>query len=247
MSAQIAAITLNVRDPEHLAQFYCSKLGMHRVEHGSDVAVGYGGDGAALVFRPAIGDYEHQPHDRYWKIAITLPDLDLAHAQLLQNGVSATDPHQFRDIAYLCHLADPEGFVIELLQHTFQNSRGPNAGDPALPLGGGAQIGLITLRSDDIRADLARCRNDLGMVYLSRQDVSAFGFDLHFLAFTAETPPVPDIDSVQNREWLWQRPYTVLEFQNRLDGKKVHHIPPDTPGAASVSLKSTPFGDLDFR
>ena len=54
------------------------------------------------------------------------------------------------------------------------------------------------------------------MKLLSIQDISAFGFSLYFLAFTSETPPVPsELESVGNREWLWQRPYTTLEIQHR--------------------------------
>ena len=54
------------------------------------------------------------------------------------------------------------------------------------------------------------------MKLLSIQDISAYGFSLYFLAFTAETPPVPSgLESVENREWLWQRPYTTLEIQHR--------------------------------
>ncbi len=37
---------------------------------------------------------------------------------------------------------------------------------------------------------------------------------MYFLAYTDEEPPHPDIESVDNREWLWQRPYTMLELQH---------------------------------
>ena len=54
------------------------------------------------------------------------------------------------------------------------------------------------------------------MSLLSIQDISVYGFSLYFLAFTSETPPVPsELESVNNREWLWQRPYTTLEIQHR--------------------------------
>ena len=73
------------------------------------------------------------------------------------------------------------------------------------------------------------------MKLLSIQDISAYGFCLYFLAFTSETPPVPsELESVENREWLWQRPYTTLEIQHRpgaqpctpmdLQGEGVSHI-----------------------
>ena len=52
------------------------------------------------------------------------------------------------------------------------------------------------------------------MRLLSMQDVGQYGFDLHFYAFTDQVPPNADLWVVENREWLWKRPYTTLEFQH---------------------------------
>ena len=58
------------------------------------------------------------------------------------------------------------------------------------------------------------------MKLLSIQDISVYGFSLYFLAFTSETPPVPgELESVENREWLWQRDFTTLEIQHRPGGQ----------------------------
>ena len=43
----------------------------------------------------------------YWKIGITLPDVDVARDRLLARGIAVSTPQQFYDIGYLCHLADP--------------------------------------------------------------------------------------------------------------------------------------------
>merc|ERR1712228_464071 len=52
------------------------------------------------------------------------------------------------------------------------------------------------------------------MRLLCVEDVGRFGFDLYFLAFTTETPPVPDNPGHHdNREWCYQRHYTTLEIQ----------------------------------
>lgn len=234
---KVATLTLNVTDPAGLAAFYCDILGMKRTENPSSLAVGYGGEGARLEFLPTSDAAPFQPDrsDRYWKIAITLPDLDCAYRQLSARGIEVTAPNQFRDIAYMSHLADPEGHTIELIQHTFDGNALTCPGDDALPLGGGAHLGLITLRTDDLDADFRTCRDKLGMRYLSRQDVPDLGFCLYFFAFTEETPPVPDVDAVENREWLWQRPYTVLEFQHRNEGQIVHRSS-DKRGAATVAI-----------
>ena len=57
------------------------------------------------------------------------------------------------------------------------------------------------------------------MKLLSIQKVEAYGFTLYFLAFTDETPPNEDLNSIEIREWLWQRPYTTIELQHIPDAK----------------------------
>lgn len=245
----LSGVALTVRDPEALASFYCTMLGMKRMDQRNGIAVGYGGQDAALMLKPASSGpaYQHLPDDRYWKIAITLPNLDLAHDLLTRKGISVTEPRQFREIAYMSHLSDPEGYVIELIQHTFDGKARTTDGDRTLPLGGGAQIGLITLRTNDIEGDLAHCRDHLGMAYLSRQTVTDRGFDLHFLALTGEQQPDPDVNAVENREWLWQRPYTSLEFQHRLDGAPIRYGEEGVEGDASVIINIADSGTTEFR
>lgn len=236
---KITALTLNVSDPARLAAFYCEVLGMKRIAVGDTPAIGYGGDGANLVLLPAKDTVPHRrdPNDRYWKIAITVPDLDCAYRQLSAGGIEVTAPNQFRDIAYMSHLADPEGYTIELIQHTFGGNDLTRQGDDAPPLGGGARLGLITLRTDDLETEFKTCRDQLGMRYLSRQDVPDLDFCLYFFAFTDETPPLPDVDAVENREWLWQRPYTVLEFQHRKQGQ-IMYSADGQRGSCSVVIEN---------
>lgn len=209
---RLSAVLLRVADPDRLTAFYTDVLGMTGGAQGPNRRVGYGGQGADLLLMPGGGGYTHDGGQRYWKIGVTVPDVDLAVAYLRQNGVEVSDPKQFLDIGYMCHLKDPEGFVIELLQHDFEGNRPENAADPAAPFAH-ACIGQITLRTGDIAAEDAFCRAQ-GMRLLSVQDVDQYGFDLHFYAFTDEVPPNADLWSVENREWLWKRPYTTLEFQH---------------------------------
>ncbi|UWQ24582.1 VOC family protein [Leisingera aquaemixtae] len=208
---RLSGVKLQVQDPERLARFYSDVLGMTARSGNGSWRAGYAGADADLVLQPGGRPVPHSREERYWKIGICLPDLDTACEQLRQKGVEVSAPHQFRDIGYMAHMHDPEGFAIELLQHDFQGKRPDGAGDPALPLGGGAHLGQITLRTGDIAAELAMHAD---MTLLAVQDVAEFGFDLHFLAYTEETPPDPDFQAVGNRPWLWKRPYTVLEFQH---------------------------------
>lgn len=213
---QLARLTLQVHSPEKLAGFYVDRLGMSARLEGEAVVVGFGGlDSEIELLKCPLGKrYRHDPADRYWKIGITLPNVDIACDQLLRSGVSVSEPRQFGDIGYMAHLTDPEGFSIELLQHRFQQNRGVAEGNPKALLGGGARLGQVTLRTANLGADLAFYQEKLGMTLLSIQPVTAYGFDLYFLAFTNEAPPDPDLRAVANREWLWRRPYTTLELQH---------------------------------
>ncbi|KIC09512.1 glyoxalase [Leisingera sp. ANG-M1] len=218
---RLSGVRLQVENPENLARFYADVFGMNVQAEGGAWRAGYAGEDADLILLSGGSRAAHSRNERYWKIGICLPDLDIACEQLRQKGVEVSAPHQFRDIGYMAHLHDPEGFAIELLQHDFLGNRPEGAGDASLPLGGGAHVGQITLRTGDIAAELAAHAD---MKLLSVQDVSEFGFDLHFLAYTDEVPPDPDLQAVANREWLWRRPYTTLEFQH-IAGTKLRDSP----------------------
>ena len=128
-----------------------------------------------------------------------------------------TPPKQFGDIGYLCHLNDPFGYSIELLQHDFQCNfcpeRTQSSLQPNLAPGQQTHLGQITLRVSDIEKTLSFYQCELSMKLLSRQSIPSM-FDLYFLACTDEKPPSDDLNAVEIREWLWKRPYTTLELQH---------------------------------
>ena len=67
----------------------------------------------------------------------------------------------------MCHLSDPYGFALELLQQDFQTSvtseRVQASLEPNLALGQEAHIGQITLRVSHINRSLAFYQSTLGM------------------------------------------------------------------------------------
>lgn len=161
--------------------------------------------------------YMHQPSsDVYWKIGLSMIDVDTARSLLARQGVDVTPPKQFRDIGYMCHLKDPFGYSIELLQHDFQSNfsseRTKSSLQPNLALGQQTHLGQITLRVSNIEKSLKFYQSTLGMKLLSRQNIPDM-FDLYFLACTDEKSPSNDLNAVGIREWLWRRPYTTLELQ----------------------------------
>ncbi|MET1416544.1 VOC family protein [Roseibium sp. HPY-6] len=207
--AGIDTLTLVVVDPDAQRRFYCDVLGM---SDQGDGRVGYGGLETGIRFGKAAKPYEPKDTDLYWKIALSVPNIDLAVSQLRARGVPCSESRQFRDVGYLAKAVDPEGFTIELIDHWFQGEQ-PEITVDRSRLGGGAHLSLVTLRT----ADISAIEPDLlgwGMTPLSIQTVEPFGFTLYFYAFTDEVPPNADIRAVENRTWVYQRPYTVLEIQH---------------------------------
>jgi len=207
--ARIDTITLRCSNPEAQLRFYTDVLGMAQ---DTDGALRYSAAEAGLVFEKSEQPYAPAPNDAYWKIALAVPNIELACEQLTARGVQVSAPRQFQDVGYLAHFQDPEGFAIELIEHWFKGNR-PETPLDETRLGGGATLNLLTLRSHDISS----VHEDIlgwGMRPLSVQPLQDFGFTLHFYAFTDDVPlNSTDLTAVENREWVYQRPYTVLEIQ----------------------------------
>ncbi|CAE7866172.1 GLY I, partial [Symbiodinium necroappetens] len=138
---------------------------------------------------------------------------------------------QFRDIGFLTHMADPAGFCIELLQTTFESSAAERAERLTRPVANkatigqdfvsftGRVIGQITTRITDPKRSLDFYQRVMGMKLLSVQAQleAVEQLSLYFVAYTEDSPPIADLEAVENREWLYQRDYTTLELQHRWD------------------------------
>jgi len=205
-----------VNSPVKLAAWYERVLGM-TVNQISEESVDchYQSQDLKLQFRKS-GDTSSQASGMsvYWKIGIGLEDVALGQKKIVEKGSEVSAPHQFQEIGFLCHLKDEAGNSLELLQDTFEKNFIAPVEKPELTLGQPGKIGQITIRSSNIEKTLALYEKALGMKMLSIQEVNQYGFTLYFLAYTDETPPNAEhLEAVENREWLWQRPYTTLEIQ----------------------------------
>lgn len=240
---KLASIILRVANPKELAEWYQNVLGMSIKHENSQWICHYqeSEDSACLKLLQATKlESKYNSQDKssvYWKIGLALSDVDLARDKIMSKAViNVSAPSQFFDIGYMCHMNDSEGFPIELLQRTFQanfvkcNPIQDNA------LGQKGQIGQITLRCSDIEKSLGFYRDVLGMKLLSIQNVEAYGFTLYFLAYSSQDPPNSDLHSVDNREWLWQRPYTTLELQH-IPGKSLQAFQKSIIGPDSIEIK----------
>jgi len=143
----LSEVSLDISDPERSLEFYVQRLGMRLIAElanpGSETTVSVHAfeTGACLKLqhdraRPSFtSDYQPLESDAYWKIGVTLADVDVARERLTTLGVQVTDHGQFHDIGYLCHLDDPDGYCIGLLQHIFQRNHRPQPPLPAEVLG----------------------------------------------------------------------------------------------------------------
>ena len=150
----------------------------------------------------------------YWKIALSVADLDIAHGRLVEKGIAVNEPFQVPDVAYLCHCEDPDGYCVELIQHRFQQNHVSLSTDNRFALGTPTSFSLITLRTRDPQQSIAFYETELGLRLVSKQEVAHRGFTLYFLSSDAEMPPSGRVEAIENRAWLWQRPYAVLELQH---------------------------------
>lgn len=221
-------VFLNVASLDGLAEFYCDLLGMQNFGTSNAPLFGYHEDQCLLAFQlGASSAYQAQPNDFYWKIGLTLRNLDTAFAYLKAKEYPAQDLKQFRDIGYMAKLRDPQGFIVELLQQGFEGNE--QSAEGMHPVGGQATFAHITLRVTDIAAAKAFCEGQLNMRLMSVQPVSDLGFCLYFYGWSDEALPVDDLEAVENREWLWRRPYTLLELQH-LEAPDAQIHMPDAAG-----------------
>ncbi|MGI9278599.1 MAG: VOC family protein [Endozoicomonas sp.] len=150
----------------------------------------------------------------YWKFSISVVDLQRARQSLIDSGVSSVgESFEVPDVAFLCHLQDPDGYWIELIQQTFKKNTPALLDDLKASVWYSACLNLSTLRSRDIDASLT-FYEQIGLRLVSRQEVPDRNMTLYFLSGLEEPAPLDDVDAVEIREWLWQRPYTLLELQH---------------------------------
>lgn len=217
---------------ESIHKFYVDTVGMQLISETKSSAI-YGfrhnleNRDCALefIFSDHFTKSCHSDRDNaYWKIGLGCPDINVARDSLRKKEIEVGEPSQFKDIGYLCHLSDADGFTIELLQHHFESNFDPKKVAAVMekdkyPMGSKqVVVGQITLRISDVERSLHFYGEIMGMKYLSKQPVDEYAFTLYFLGYPDDDEKMPnseDLEAVENREWLWQRPYTTLELQHR--------------------------------
>ena len=267
MPGKLLGATFRSPNVEELAAWYGKVLGFSiEKQDDNSFLCQFPGEGARLKlvkdFAPKAAKSDQDDSGKrknvYWKIGLTLADVDLARTKITNNGTKVSSPSQFLDIGYLCHLTDLDGRSIELLQQTFAENFVKPTEQPNKPLGQDPLVGQITLRCSNIDQSLQFYRDILGMKVngrqdagpsnffnhfilhfklLSIQDVKPYNFTLYFLAFTEDSPPCDDLHSIEIREWLWKRSYTTLELQHCIAACPLERMDENPLGVQSVEIK----------
>ncbi len=232
----VTSIQYRVPDLAKTRRFYRDVLGFLVAEDGGVLACALR-QGAEVRFEQAdVAAHEAGKASRYWKIGLTMPDLDRAVAHLDRLGWAVSRPRQFLDIGYMCHLTDPSGLPIELLQQGFEGRSAD--GPPGHDVGAQATLAHLTLRAETQEAADRDWIEGAGMRLMSVQPIPSHGFTLYFYAMTDDIPPAPDLTAVANREWLWRRPYTLVEVQVYDDGRAIQPVDDGMAGPSGIVTTS---------
>ena len=239
---QITQHRLQISHPEKSLTFYLDIMGMQLIHHyestqGIHYILEYYYDQGSsveettnktlhaqleLVFNPQQKfTVPVQPNRQsgYWKFTIAVGHLATAHQKLLDNGIKVSLCTVIPNLAYLCHLTDPDGYCIELIQtHLIENTQDNliKTDSMTFPLGSAAHMNLSTLRIKDLKHSLPFYqRLGFELIYTYRSDERAM--TLYFLA-NKQSDSFNEIKYSDNIvETLWQYSDTLLEFQ-QFDG-----------------------------
>ncbi|GIU49530.1 VOC family protein [Shewanella sp. KT0246] len=240
---QITHHSLYISNPEQSLGFYLQQLGMQLVKQDQ-----IGGRCHYLLQFPSAANHAqleliHDPQrvfsiakqpsrvDGYWKFSIAVGHLKTARQNLIDNGITTTPCLEIPNLAYLCHLEDPDGYSIELIQtHLIEHTQSSLIKQaPDYPLGSAAHFNLSTLRVKDIALSLSFYQElGLELVHTFRSDER--NMSLYFLA-DKHAQAFADLQAAINSasqsigksmnakivEILWQYPETLLELQ-QFDG-----------------------------
>ena len=187
----------------------------------------YSDQSAALRFLPASNPPKpaQPPGSRsgfVWVGLAGFPDVVATAESLTGRGLTPKIQGQFEDVGFVAHMPDLNNITLELLQTKFEANFTPQP-LPANVLRADAVLGQAKFNVKCATANMHFYSDLLGMKLLSTQRVK-YSFTLYFLAFTDDELPNADTNSVDNREWLWQRQYTQVELQH-FDGDPDIYLP----------------------
>ncbi len=217
---KLHSFTLQIFEPKKTLSFYIQVLGFkllnEYLENGSTYyELGFENTFfyLQLKYTPALNKiaYKERATDNYWKYSIFVNDIQRVYKKLKEQEVTIGKPFQFGEIGYLSHTVDFENHQIEFIQKTFKQNT-PNSNKSLLEK---PELGLITIRTKDPIKSIKFFETILDLKLFVRMYVDrGEGFTLYFLGNKNLQAPNPDIDAIENREWMYQQNHLFIEIQH---------------------------------
>jgi catechol 2,3-dioxygenase-like lactoylglutathione lyase family enzyme len=212
----LQSFTLQIFDPKKTLIFYTQVLGFTLIHQYLENDVKYYELGLKnsnfyirLKYDPTAKktSYQEKPNHNYWKYSLFVADIQKIYHHLQAYKIKVGEPFQFGDIGYLSHTTDTENHKIEYIQKTFkQNGIISTEEETAL--------GLLTIRTKDPVKIIKFYEEVLDLKLFVRMYVDrGKGFTLYFLGDKNLQVPNPDIDAIENREWMYQQSHLFIEIQ----------------------------------
>ncbi len=220
---KLQSFTLQIFEPEQTLSFYINVLGFSLLnEFLEDNSTYYNlyleneHFNIQLKYSPSLTKtlYQQTSTDNYWKYSLFVTDIQKIYTQLQNQNHKIGEPYQFGDIGYLSHTIDIENHHVEYIQKTFkQNKQAISKTDFLFKED--MALGLLTIRTKDPVKSIKFYEEILELKLLVRMYVDrSNGFTLYFLGDKTLRPPNPDIDAIENREWMYQQSHLFIEIQH---------------------------------
>ena len=258
---RLKALQLKTQDPEKAVDFYLNILGMQLVQtYQSDKTLIN-----VLQFSKSTttqlelhfdkqqqhfkSKYQQESHDVYWKYSLFVDNIQQVYSTLNGQIKEINEPFQFGNIGYLMHTKDIENYQIEFIQKTFKQSTSlPIKANKTFPLYELPVMGLITLRTKDPVKSIHFYETFFGMKLLVRMYVDRNnGFTLYFLGDNGLIAPNPDIDAIENREWMYQQNSAFIELQYYWNSEHQEEFELQTKEEEPIGFKGVKFETKDLE
>ena len=109
----IGGVFFRAKDPEALAQWYQTHLGINLAPTNMDMQAWVSEEGVT-VFAPFAEDTDYFPPDRTFMLNFRVRDLDAMLAQLRSGGIEITREEAMDGIGRFARIHDPDGNPVEL-------------------------------------------------------------------------------------------------------------------------------------
>lgn len=214
---KLRSFTLQIFNPEQTLAFYTNILGFAVLDQFSENNTTYYNLGfkntdfyIQLKHTPSLKkiEYQEKTTDNYWKYSLFVDDIQKVYRNLKEQNYHIGEPFQFGDIGYLSHTTDNENHKIELIRKTFQQNKLLQTKEECM-------LGLLTIRTKDPIKIIKLYEDILDLKLFVRMYVNrGKGFTLYFLGHKDLQVPSPDIDAIENREWMYQQSHLFIEIQH---------------------------------